>query len=838
MKAVIMAGGEGTRLRPLTVNRPKPMVVLVDRQAIHHIIELLKIHGITEIVITVQYLANVIQDYYGDGSSYGVNINYSLEEIPLGTAGSVKNAAHLLQEPFLVISGDALTDINLTQIIQKHRASNAMATLTLTRVVNPLEYGVVVTDEQGYVQYFLEKPSWGDVCSDTVNTGIYLLNPEIFSYIEPGKVVDWSRDVFPRLLQNEIKILGHIAQGYWTDIGTIEEYMRSCYDYLEGKVQLPRVGNHLGSGIWVDNDVEISPEAHLYGPIFLGHGVKIKAGALIQGPSFIRDYTIIESNATIDRSLIGRNSYIGERAELRGAIVSRQCDIRSRAVLFEGVVVSDGVQIGSGAVIQPGVKIWPSKEIDEGVTVTTSLIWGSQARRVLFGRQGVRGLVNVEITPEFCARLGAAYGANLPRGKAVTINRDPHYTPQMLKRALIAGLTSAGIQVFDITTFPIPVARYFTAACDAIGGVHVRLSPTDQRMAEVKFFDERGLDLSTQVERKIESIFFREDYRRVYLDEIGRISYSRNVEKIYVEAFLRALRSDALDQIKRSRETNRHPYLVIDYANANASTILPSILRFLEVDVVELNANLDENRIVQASDQVKMGLHRLTQITPVLEARMGVRIDGGGERISLVDNKGQVIPGMKALAALAALALKANNGGTVAVPVTAPRAFEEIAALYGGKILRTKATLGALMQTAAEHPELVLLGDSQGNYIFPSFQPVADGLFAVVKTMELLTLNETTLSEVVAKLPSYYLSETKVPCRWEYKGKVMRMLSQRYQDRRLEQVDGIKIDLGNDWVLILPDPDAPFFHVIAEGQNEDQAQLLIEKYAALVTGLQ
>jgi mannose-1-phosphate guanylyltransferase/phosphomannomutase len=277
---------------------------------------------------------------------------------------------------------------------------------------------------------------------------------------------------------------------------------------------------------------------------------------------------------------------------------------------------------------------------------------------------------------------------------------------------------------------------------------------------------------------------------------------------------------------------------VIDYANANASTILPSILRFLEVDVVELNANLDENRIVQSSDQVKMGLHRLTQITPVLEARMGVRIDGGGERISLVDNKGQVIPGMKALAALTALALKANGGGTVAVPVTAPRAFEEIAALYGGKILRTKTTLGALMQTAAEHPELVLLGDSQGNYIFPSFHPIADGLFAVVKTMELLTLNETTLSAVVAELPSYYMSETKVSCRWEYKGKVMRMLSQRYQDRRLEQVDGIKIDLGNDWVLILPDPDAPFFHVIAEGQNEDQAQLLIEKYAALVTGLQ
>lgn len=832
MKAVVMAGGEGTRLRPLTINRPKPMVSLVDRPVIHHIIELLKLHGITDIVITVQYLANIIQDYYGDGSNYGVNITYSLEEVPLGTAGSVKNAEHLLQEPFLVISGDSLTDFNLTQIIDAHFNTRASVTMTLTRVPNPLDYGVIITDEQGNVRQFLEKPSWGEVFSDTVNTGIYVVNPGVFSYIEKNKVVDWSKDVFPCMLKNEEKLMGYIAHGYWTDVGTIEEYIRATGDYLAGKVNLPRVGQHIGGGIWVERDVEIAPDAQLHGPIFLGHGAKIKDGVIIHGPSVIRDYTIIDSRANIDRSIIWRNSYIGERAELRGVIVLRQCTIRNRAVLFEGVVVGDGVQIGSGAVIQPNVKIWPSKEVDEGATVTNSIIWGSQGRRVLFGRHGITGLVNVEITPEFCARIGAAYGATLPRGSVVTINRDAHYTPRMLKRALIAGLPSAGVNVVDLRTMPIPVARYFTHASGASGGIHVRLSPTDTRVVDIKFFDQSGLDISSSEERKIEHTFFREDYRRVYLDEIGRIVYGNNVEKTYIDAFLNALNPDALERMTRDFS------LVVDYANASASGILSAILRRLHVDVIELNANLDERRLIQTVTQFEEGMQRLMKITPVVNANLGVRIDSGGEKIFLIDDNGRRLPGIQSLAAVAALALQVHGGGTVAVPVTAPRAFEELAERYGGTIIRTRATLGALMKTASENPDLLLLGDGTGHYIFPSFYPIADGMFAIIKIMELLILNTISLSEMVRKLPIYHLKQTKVPCRWEHKGKVMRILNQQYQERQLDQVDGIKIDLGGEWVLILPDPDGPFFHVIAEGTSEEQARILTEKYAGLVAGLQ
>ncbi len=832
MKAVVMAGGEGTRLRPLTINRPKPMVSIVDRPVIQHIIELLKLHGITDIIITIQYLANSIQDYYGDGSQYGVNITYSLEEVPLGTAGSVKNAEDLLDDTFLVISGDALTDINLSQVIDHHYATQAMATIILYRVDNPLDYGVVITDEAGSVRQFLEKPSWGEVFSDTVNTGIYVLDPAALAYIEPGKRTDWSKDIFPRMLHKGDHIQGFVASGYWTDVGTIEQYMRACSDYLQGRVSLPRLGHNIGGDIWIDGDAEIAPDAQLHGPIYLGHGAKIKGGVIVHGPSVIRDYTIIDSLANIDRSIIWRNSYIGERAELRGAIVLRQSNIRQRAVLFEGVVVGDGVQIGAGAVIQPNVKIWPGKEVDEGATVNSSIIWGSQGRRVLFGRYGVTGLVNIEITPELCAKLGAAYGATLPRGATVTINRDAHYTPRMLKRAIVAGLPSAGINVCDLQNVPIPVARYFTRSSSAAGGIHVRLSPYDNRVIEVKFFDEQGLDITSATERKVENTYFREDFRRAYLDEIGRISYGENINQSYTENLLRSLSPDAIEALAQDF------HLVIDYANSSTSTILSPVLRRFRVDAVELNVNPDEKMVFQTPAQFEAAMQRLTQITPVVGASIGARLDSGGERIYLADDRGRRLHPLRALAAVTALVMRAHGGGAVAVPVTAPRAFESIAERYGGRIIRTRATIGALMYTALQQPNLLLLGDGSGAYIFPAFCPIVDGMFAVIKLMELLTLTESRLSDVLADLPPYYLSQSRVPCRWESKGKVMRILNEQYAEQLGDQVDGIKIELGNEWVLILPDADGPFFHVIAEGHNEDQARILVEKYVGLVTSLQ
>ncbi len=833
MKAVVMAGGEGSRLRPLTIRRPKPMVPIAGKPVMEHILNLLKRHGITEVVVTVQYLASNIEDYFGNGSQFGMHITYSREDVPLGTAGSVKNAEDQLTEPFIVISGDALTDYNLTDIIKYHEEKRSLATLMLAHVHNPLEYGVIITNEDGHITQFLEKPSWGEVFSDTINTGIYVLDPKIFSYFEKNKQFDFSQELFPMMLKNGDPIYGYVANsGYWCDVGNLAEYMRANADVLQGRVEAEIPAKNIGGNIWCEEGVEIAEGAQLYGPIYLAHDCRIKAGAIIHGPSTIGHYTIVDERAQVDRSIVWNNSYIGERSELRGAIVGSSTSIKSKAVMFEGSVIGDKSIIQEGAIIQPNVKIWPDKEIEAGAVVNTSIIWGNQGRRGLFSRFGVTGLVNVDLTPEFATQLGAAYGAILPKNAIVCINRDSHHrTPRMIKRAVISGLPSAGVNVHDINQVPIPVARYFIRNTEAIGGVHVRLSPHDKRVIDIKFFDQYGLDINKSTERKLENLFFREDFRRVDVDEVGAIEVLENSYVInrYLEGFSKVVDYDTV----RKRKFQ----LVVDYANGSTTQLLPGIFSRLGCDLIVLNTSLDEARFSRPVDEIEKDMQRLATITADLNADMGIRIDPGGESISVVDDRGRILDGMKMLAVMTSLFLRNNRGGTVAAPVTAPSALQHIAKRYDGYIQHTKVLRHAMM-SAATREGVVLVGDGQGGFVFPELQPAFDGMLAIAKLLELLATFKMRLSEVVDDLPAYYLSSTRVTCPWEHKGKVMRILSEQYRERRAKPIDGIKIDLGKEWVLVLPDADRPLFHVVAESVSSDQAQALAEKYARVVSGLQ
>lgn len=831
MKAVVMAGGEGSRLRPLTIRRPKPMVPIVGKPVMEHILNLLKRHGITEVVITVQYLASNIEDYFGNGSQFGMRITYSREDVPLGTAGSVKNAEDQLTEPFLVISGDALTDYNLTDIIKYHQEKKAMATLTLAHVHNPLEYGVIITNEEGHITQFLEKPSWGEVFSDTINTGIYVLDPKIFSYFEKNKQFDFSQELFPMMLKNGDPIYGYISNGYWCDVGNLSEYMRANADVLQGRVDVEIPAKNIGGNIWCEESVEIAEEAQLYGPLYLAHDCKIKAGAIIHGPSTIGHYTIIDERAQVDRSIVWNNSYIGERAELRGALVGSSTSIKSKAVMFEGSVIGDNSIIQEGAIVQPNIKIWPDKEIEAGAVINTSIIWGSQGRRGLFSRFGVTGLVNVDLTPEFAARLGATYGAILPKGSSVCLNRDAHRTSRMIKRGINAGLPSAGINVNDINQVPIPVARYFVRTTDALGGVHVRLSPFDKRVVDIKFFDQHGLDINKTTERKIENLYFREDFRRVYLEDVGAIEVLKNSDVIqrYLNGFAKVVDYDLVR--KRTFQ------LVVDYSHGSTPQLLPTIFNNMGCEVIVLNASTDETRSSRSLDELDKDMQRLATITTGVNADMGIRIDQGGESISVVDDRGRVLDGMKMLAVMTSLMLRQHRNGTVAAPVTAPSALQHIAKRYDGNIQHTKVLRHAMM-TAAGREGVVMVGDGMGGFVFPVLQPAFDGMLAIAKLLELLATFQMRLSEVVDDLPAYYLSSTRVTCPWEHKGKVMRILSEQYRERRAKPIDGIKIDLGKEWVLVLPDADRPLFHVVAESVSNDQAQALAEKYARVVSGLQ
>lgn len=826
MKAVVMAGGEGSRLRPLTVGRPKPLVPIVNKAVIGHILDLLKSHGITEVVITLRYMASSIQDFLDDGENYGVNLTYSVEETPLGTAGSVKNAAHLLgdDEPFIVISGDALTDFDLGEIIASHQEHNALATLTLAHVEDPLEYGVIVTDDEGWITQFLEKPTWGELISDTVNTGIYVLEPEVLAMIPEETNFDFSIDLFPALLAKQKPVHGYVADGYWCDVGDMEAYMRANADMLYGKVKLSEpLGEHIGGGIWVGKDVEIAPSAQLFGPIYLGNQVKIKGDVTIYGPAVIRDYSVIDNYSRIERSILWRNNYVGETCELRGTIISRQCSIKSQVVAFEGVVIGDNCIVGEGAALHANVKLWPRKEVEAGATVKESIIWGNQGRRSLFARFGVSGVVNIDLTPEFAAKLSAALGASLDKGSYVAINRDIHRASRMIKRALVSGLPGTGVNVWDLGTIAIPVARYFVRNNESISaGIHVRISPFDQRVIDIRFTDAQGMNQSSSAERAIERVFFREDFRRAYFNEIGTIDYAGDPIEIYTEEFMKHV------DVERIRKRNFR--LVVDYSYGLVPDSLSGILTQLNVDLVPLNARMDENKLAMLEDEFVNNRQRMAQIVGAVGADLGIQFDVGGEKIFIVDDKGRALNGEMGAALMMELALYAYPGRSIAVPVTMPNAFDAIARWHDAGLIRIRKNLRSLM-SVAQHAGILLVIDGHGNFIFPDFQPAVDGMMASVRLLEFLAIRDLRMSEVVDYLPPAHIVKERVPCPWGSKGKVMRLLNENHSGSHVDKIDGLKIHLDNDeWVHILPNPDTPLFVITAEAGDTDRAAEVAAEY--------
>src|SRR6476660_7649743 len=293
MKAVVMAGGEGTRLRPLTSNQPKPMVPVVGKPCMEHILELLREHGMNEVIVTVAFLPQAIRSYFGQGETLAMEIGYSVEESPLGTAGSVRLAGKQLDETFLVISGDALCDVDLSALVAFHKEKGAAVTIGLKSVENPLEFGIVVTDEDGRVERFLEKPSWGQVFSDTINTGIYVLEPEVLRHVPGDRPYDFSKELFPLLLEMGRPIYGHVLDGYWQDIGNLEQFRQANFDALDGRVRLDVPGLQLRGNVWVSQEVDIEEVDGVVGPAFIGANCRIAAGATIGAYSVLSRGVIV-----------------------------------------------------------------------------------------------------------------------------------------------------------------------------------------------------------------------------------------------------------------------------------------------------------------------------------------------------------------------------------------------------------------------------------------------------------------------------------------------------------------------------------------------------------------
>ena len=825
MKAVIMAGGQGTRLRPLTSNQPKPMIPIVNRPIMEHIIELLARHGFTEQIATVQFLSSVIRSYFGNGEDLGVQLTYATEETPLGTAGSVKNAEdELRDDTFVVISGDALTDIDLTELVRFHKERGAVATICLKSVPNPLEFGVVITREDGSIERFLEKPNWGEVFSDTINTGIYVLEPEVFDFIPDDTVFDFSEDLFPLLLDKGLPMFGFVADGYWTDVGTIEAYMSAQRDVLDGKVQVEIPGFALGERIWLGEGAEIDPGARIDGPAVIGENCRIEQGAHLREYTVLGANVVVKEGAFVHRATIHDNAYLGSLTNIRGCIVGRNSDVRRSARLEEGVTVGDDCSIGAEAVINPNVRIYPFKTVEAGAIVTQSIIWESRGVRTLFGAQGVTGLVNVDVTPEIVVRIAMAYGSTLKKGSIVTVSRDATRAARAMKRAAMAGLNMSGVHCHDLELTPVPVTRYYVRTRHSDGGMAIRTASHDPQGITISFIDDEGTDLDSGRQRKVERTFYREEVRRAYPGEIGELHYPSRAWEYYTEGLLNIIDADAIRRAQLK--------IVVDYAYGAPTLVLPGFFGRLDCEVLAVNSVIDETRGLISDEQLAEHQARVADLVTVSGSDVGALFDPGGERLFVVDDNGTMLDGV----AMLLLAVAMQDEGTIAMPINASREVARIAREKGLKVRWTKVSPASLMEAALSR-DVRLAGSPDGSLIFPEFLPAPDAMAAFAKVLEFRARAEQPLSSLITPLPPVFVDHVRVPCPWESKGTVMREVVERASGDRTELVDGVKIFHGEDWVLVLPDPEQPVVHVWAESDTDAKARALAGTQARLIRTL-
>lgn len=810
MRAVLMAGGSGTRLRPLTCDLPKPMVSVLNRPITEHILNLLKHHGIREVIATLHYLPDVIREHFGDGSDFGVNMMYVVEEDqPLGTSGCVKNVESLLDSTFLVISGDSITDFDLTAAIKFHRAKKSQATLILRRVSDPMAFGVVITDEEDHIQRFLEKPSMSEVFSDTVNTGIYILEPEVLNFLPANEPSDFSNDLFPLLLAKGVPMYGYIANGYWRDIGSLEAYRQAQYDAIRGRVHLDLDYVQLRTGLWIGKHTNISPTVQIEPPVLIGSNCSIGDRTKISAGTVIGDRVTIGSDCDLQRPIIGNSAMISEECHLWACTISRNVRISRRVHVMEGAVVGSNSVIGEEARVFPNVRIWPSKHVEAGATLTTNLIWGAMASRNLFGQHSVSGLANIDITPEFAVKLGAAYGATLHPDSHVMVSRDQRTICRMLTRSLISGLMSVGINVENLEATAIPISRFSAPSLGVVGGIHVRVHPDRNDFVMIEFLDANGININKAMEKKIEGTFFKEDFRRAKIEEIGEISYPTRILDYYNSGFAKNIDVEAI----RYSDCKK---IVIDYVYAVSGAVLPRILGKFSTDVVVLNASLNE--IAPAPvDREKM-LTQLTDVVKAVRANFGVQVFANGEKFILIDESGKPIRDEILTGLMMEMALESHEGGTVVVPVSASSMVELIAEKHGGKVIRTRANPTALMATCHSTEGVVLGGSAEMGFIFPQLHPGFDAMFSIAKIMEWITLQKRSLSQVRSHLPRCHFRQQTVRCPWSIKGTLMRHLVESYGHERMELIDGVKIFYSDhDWVLVLPDAGDPIVHVFSNG---------------------
>lgn len=826
MKAVIMAGGFGTRLRPLTMTIPKPMVPIVNVPIMEHIVKLLKRYDIDDIVSVLYFQPDVITEHFKNGSDFGVSMRYVLATADYGTAGAVRNAAEHLNSRFIVISGDVLTDFDLSQAIDFHISNKSLATILLTRVKIPLSYGIVITDSKGKIIRFLEKPSWGEVFSDTINSGIYILEPEILNYIPFQQEFDFSKDLFPFMLKNNLPLYGYVASGYWRDIGNLDEYLLGQNDVLKGNVNLHIPGKKINN-FYIGENVSIASSTRIKGVVVIGNNSVIGERAEIND-CVIGNNVVIGNGVRMKGVTIWDNVKIGNFSELTDDVICHDCLIGDNVTISENVFISVGCSIGNKAVLLPNIKLWPMKVVEEGSRVSHSLVQEERWFRELFTGARISGVSNVEINPEFGAKLGEALGMTFGKQTIILASRDPDLTSRIIKRSITAGIASVGVNVNDLQTTSIPQTRQEIRTGKYVGGIHVRRSPRNPDNTEIIIFSGDGRDINLSKAKTIERYFFGEDIKRVHYSQIGQLFYPERTNEIYINRFLQSIKADLI----RSRKFK----ILMDYSFGLASTIFPIILGNLNVESLALHGYVDASRYKPASEGFASTSNEAERIMKSLGYELGFIIEPGAEKISVIDNRGVLYNPQRLLSIVTKLFLETNRDREpykIAVSIVATSEIEQIAKDYNVGVLRIKNSHSAMMDITRE-PNILFVGGVWGGFIFTDFLFASDGMYSIGKILEMLAQTGFTFPQLDESLPRRFQHSVIVPCPWELKGKVIRRAMEYAFDFKHQLIEGVKIFIDTDSIHFFPDLEKNEFSVIGESDSYSQAVNLTNKFSTFL----
>lgn len=826
-KAVIMAGGFGTRLRPLTMTIPKPMVPILNAPMMEHIVNLLRRHNVNNIVSVLYFQPDKITDHFEDGSKFGMDMDYVLAQADFGTAGAVKNAQQHLTERFIIISGDVLTDFDLSKALEFHIERKAAATILLTRVPMPLQYGIVMTDNNGKITRFLEKPSWGQVFSDTINTGIYILEPEVLDLIPYREEFDFSKDLFPLMLEKDMPLYGYIAEGYWRDVGNLDEYHYGQLDSLQGKIKLETKGIKKNN-VTIGTNTSIAASAKFNGTVQIGDNVVIGEHAVIND-SIIGNNCKIGDGSKLNRVTLWNNISVGRFVEMSDDVICDNVFIDDGATIAENVFIAERCTIGANSVLNSNIKLWPEKNVEEGAVLSMSLVQEEKWLRELFTDARISGLANIEINPDFGAKLGAAIGLSIGKNATLLASRDPDKVSRIMKRSITAGLASVGININDLQAVSIPQTRQELRTGRYDIGIHVRRSPRDPNNTDIIIFNKDGRDISIAMTKKIERYFFGEDIKRVHYSDVGSIAYPERTNEIYINRFMQSLDTDLI----RSKNFK----ILIDYSFGLASTILPNILGNLNADVISLHNFVDASRFHPEPDLKAIEEDETGKIMRSLGYELGFRIEAGAEKISLIDDRGVWYSPSRLLAIVTKLFLETHKESEpykIAVSVVAGGEIEEIAREYDVEVIRIKNSHSAMMDATIDE-DVLFVGGVYGGFIFRDFLFASDGMFSVGQIIEMLAKCKLKLSELDDMLPRRFQYQIEINVPWNSKGTIMRRIMEHSETMHRQLVEGVKILLDDtNSVLLLPSKEKGSFVVYSESADYETSVNLANKYANLI----